>query len=87
SVSAWWILFAAGCFVLGFLRAQKPLRYAGFGVAALALGKVLLVDLSTLDAFYRIGSVLILGIVSLGVAYTYHRRAGRAGQARGGKTA
>ncbi|HWA58420.1 MAG TPA: DUF2339 domain-containing protein [Gemmatimonadales bacterium] len=84
SVSAWWILFAAGCFVLGFLRAQKPLRYAGFVVAALALGKVLLVDLSTLDAFYRIGSVLILGIVSLGVAYTYHRRAGRAEQARGG---
>jgi hypothetical protein len=87
SVSAWWILFAAGCFVLGFLRSQKPLRYAGFGVAALALGKVVLVDLSTLDAFYRIGSVLILGIVSLGVAYTYHRRAGRSGPARGGTTA
>ncbi len=84
SVSAWWILFAAGCFVLGFLRSRKALRYAGFGVAALALGKVLLVDLSTLDAFYRIGSVLILGIVSLGVAYTYHRRAGRTGPARGG---
>jgi hypothetical protein len=86
SVSAWWILFAAGCFVLGFRRSLKPLRLAGFGVAALALGKVLLVDLSTLDAFYRIGSVLILGTVSLAVAYTYHRRAGRT-QARGGTSA
>ncbi|MFN8650710.1 MAG: DUF2339 domain-containing protein [Gemmatimonadales bacterium] len=84
SVSAWWILFAAGCFVLGFLRSQKALRYAGFAVAGLALTKVLLVDLSTLDAFYRIGSVLILGLVSLGVAYTYHRRARRA---RGGSAA
>jgi uncharacterized membrane protein len=84
SVSAWWIIFAAGCFGLGFRRSLKPLRLAGFGVAALALGKVLLIDLSTLDAFYRIGSVLILGLVSLAVAYTYHRRAGRSGQARGG---
>jgi hypothetical protein len=87
SVSAWWILFAAGCFGLGFGRSLKPLRLAGFVVAALALGKVLLVDLSTLDAFYRIGSVLILGTVSLAVAYVYHRRAGRAGQARGGNPA
>jgi hypothetical protein len=78
SVSAWWILFAAGCFVLGFTRSIKALRLAGFGVAALALGKVLVVDLSTLDAFYRIGSVLILGTVSLAVAYSYHRR-GRGG--------
>jgi len=87
SVSAWWILFAAGCFVLGFRRSLKPLRLAGFGVAALALLKVVVIDLSTLDAFYRIGSVLILGIVSLAVAYTYHRRAGRTGQARGGPAA
>ncbi len=85
AVSAWWILFAAGCFVLGFRRSVKPLRLAGFLVAALALGKVLLIDLSTLDAFYRIGSVLILGTVSLAVAYTYHRRASRTEQAGGGK--
>jgi hypothetical protein len=75
SVSAWWILFAAGCFVVGFRRSLKPLRLAGFLVAGLALGKVLVVDLSTLDAFYRIGSALILGMVSLAVAYAYHRRA------------
>jgi Predicted membrane protein (DUF2339) len=75
AVSAWWILFAAGCFVLGFLRAVRPLRLAGFLVAGLALMKVLLWDLSTLEAFYRIGSALILGVVSLAVAYAYHRRA------------
>jgi hypothetical protein len=74
AVSAWWILFAAGCFAVGFRLAIKPLRLAGFGVAGLALVKVLLVDLATLSAFYRIGSALILGVVSLGVAYAYHRR-------------
>lgn len=87
SVSAWWIMFAAGCFVIGFRRSLKPLRLAGFGVAGMALLKVLLIDLSTLDAFYRIGSVLILGLVSLAVAYTYHRRANRSNAARGGTAA
>lgn len=73
AVSAWWILFAGGCFFAGFRLERKPLRTAGFLVAGCALVKVLLVDLSTLDAFYRIGSALILGLVCLAVAYVYHR--------------
>jgi uncharacterized membrane protein len=79
AVSAWWILYAAGCFFAGFRLRLKPLRLAGFLVAGLALAKVLLIDLSTLDAFYRIGSALILGVVCLAVAYVYHR--GRAASA------
>lgn len=78
AVSAWWILFAAGCFVAGFRRGIRQLRFAGFFVAGLALVKVVFVDLSTLDALYRVGSALILGLVSLGVAYAYHRRGDRA---------
>ncbi len=73
AVSAWWILFAAGCFFAGFRMQRKPLRLTGFLVAGCALAKVLLIDLSTLDAFYRIGSALILGVVCLAVAYVYHR--------------
>jgi uncharacterized membrane protein len=73
SVSAWWICFAAGCFLVGFRRQVRPLRLAGFLVAGLALLKVLLVDLSTLDALYRVGSAFILGVVSLTIAYAYHR--------------
>jgi hypothetical protein len=73
SVSAWWIIGAAACFVIGFRRSLRPLRVAGFVVAGLALGKVILVDLSTLDALYRVGSALTLGVVSLAVAYAYHR--------------
>ncbi len=76
AVSAWWILFAGACFFAGFRLERKPLRTAGFMVAGCALAKVLLVDLSTLDAFYRIGSALILGLVCLAVAYVYHRSRG-----------
>jgi len=75
SVSAWWICFAALCFALGFRRRIRPLRLAGFGVAGLALLKVVFVDLSQLDALYRVGSAFILGVVSLAIAYAYHRAA------------
>ena len=75
SISAWWILFAAALVVLGFRQRVTRLRVAGLGVAAVAVAKVLFSDLSSLDAFYRIGSVLILGIVSLALAWLYHRQA------------
>jgi Predicted membrane protein (DUF2339) len=74
SVSAWWIVFAAGLVLLGFRRNLKPVRVAGLVVSAMAIIKVVLFDLSTLDALYRVGSVLILGVVSLGLAYLYNKR-------------
>jgi uncharacterized membrane protein len=79
AVSAWWLVFATGLVLLGFGRDVRPVRQFGLGVAALAGAKVLLVDLSALDALYRVGSVFILGLASLLVAYLYHRHArGRA---------
>ena len=75
SISAWWILFAAAVVLLGFRRGMPRLRVAGLGVAAAAVAKVLFSDLASLDAFYRIGSVFILGIVSLALAWLYHRQA------------
>ena len=81
SVSAWWICFAAVCFIVGFRQGIRQLRLTGFLVAGLALVKVVLVDLSTLDALYRVGSAFILGVVSLAVAYAYHRIGVREGSA------
>jgi hypothetical protein len=80
SVSAWWIIFAAGLILLGFRRGVKPVRVAGLIVSGMAVIKVVMFDLSGLDALYRVGSVLILGVVSLGLAYLYHRRGGLQGQ-------
>ena len=75
AVSVWWLLFAGGCILVGFRRTLRPLRLAGLWVSGLAVMKVLFVDLSTLDALYRVGSVFVLGLVSLLVAWAYHRRA------------
>jgi len=75
SISAWWAVFAGGLVLLGFRRNRRSIRVAGLAVAGLAVAKVLLVDLSNLDALYRVGSVFILGLVSLLVAYLYHRKA------------
>jgi uncharacterized membrane protein len=79
-VSAWWLLFAATLVAVGFRRDLKPARVAGLVVAGLAVVKVLLFDLSSLDALYRVGSIFILAVVFLLLAYLYHRQ-GRAGSA------
>jgi uncharacterized membrane protein len=74
AVSAWWLVFAAALVGVGFRRGLKPARLAGLGVAGLAVIKVLVFDLSSLDALYRVGSVFILGLVFLLLAYLYHRQ-------------
>jgi hypothetical protein len=74
AVSAWWLVFAAALIGLGFRRNLKQARVAGLAVAGLAVIKVLLFDLASLDALYRVGSVFILGLVFLLLAYLYHRQ-------------
>ena len=75
AVSAWWLVFAAALVAVGFRRSLKPARLAGLAVAGMAVVKVLAYDLSSLDALYRVGSVFILGLVFLLLAYLYHRQA------------
>ena len=82
AVSAWWLVFAAALVIVGFRWTLKPVRLAGLGVAGLAVVKVLLFDLSSLDALYRVGSVFILGLVFLLLAYLYHRQGRVAGGER-----
>jgi uncharacterized membrane protein len=77
SVSAWWLVAAAALVMLGLRRDLRAVRIAGLGVAGLAVLKVLVFDLASLDALYRVGSVFILGLVSLLLAYLYHREARR----------
>jgi uncharacterized membrane protein len=73
AVSAWWLLFAAALVLVGFRRSLKQLRLAGLAVAGLAVAKVVIYDLSSLDALYRVGSVFLLGLVMLSLAYLYYR--------------
>ncbi len=73
AVSAWWLVFAAALVGYGFRGSVKPLRIAGLVVAGLAIVKVIFFDLSSLDALYRVGSVFLLGLVTLSLAYLYYR--------------
>ncbi len=73
AVSGWWLVFASALVGAGFRRSSKPLRLSGLAVAGLAVVKVILFDLSSLDALYRVGSVFLLGLVTLSLAYLYYR--------------
>ena len=73
AVSAWWLVFASALVVAGFRLSLKPARVAGLAVAGMAVLKVVFFDLSSLDALYRVGSVFILALVALSLAYLYYR--------------
>lgn len=85
SISVWWILFAFGLVLVGFRRDFRMVRQAGLLVAAMAAVKIIVHDLSSLNALYRVGSVFITGLVSLLLAYLYNRKA-RDARLRGGET-
>jgi hypothetical protein len=73
AVSAWWLLYAAALVGIGFRLTLQPARVAGLAVAGLAVLKVMVFDLSSLDALYRVGSVFLLALVALSLAYLYYR--------------
>jgi uncharacterized membrane protein len=73
AVSAWWLLYAAALVGVGFRLTLQPARVAGLAVAGMAVLKVVFFDLSSLDALYRVGSVFLLALVALSLAYLYYR--------------
>lgn len=75
ALSVWWLLYAGALVLIGFEIDHKQVRSAGLTVAALAGLKIVLYDLSTLNALYRVGSFLALAIIALAVAYAYNRKA------------
>jgi uncharacterized membrane protein len=75
ALSVWWLLYAGTLVFIGFEIDHKQVRSAGLTVAALAGLKIVLYDLSTLNALYRVGSFFALAIIALAVAYAYNRKA------------
>jgi uncharacterized membrane protein len=75
ALSLWWLLVAGTLVWLGFRLERKAIRSAGLIVAAAAGLKIVLYDLSTLEALYRIASFFALSVIALAVAYAYNRRA------------
>ncbi len=71
--SAAWALGAAAALAVGFLRRQRPVRVGGLvGIGLVAL-KVLIIDLAGVATIYRVGILFVLGILSLGASYAYHK--------------
>jgi len=75
AISTFWLLYAGALVRVGFRLDRKVVRSAGLGVAALAALKILLYDLSALQALYRVGSFFVLALITLAVAYAYNQRA------------
>ncbi len=71
--SIWWAVYAAGLLIVGFVTRYSPVRYFALAIFAVTLGKVFLVDMSDIEAGYRIASFLALGVLLLAASFLYQR--------------
>ena len=74
ALSLWWLVYAGALVSLGFRLDRKLIRSAGLAVAAGAGLKIVLYDLATLEALYRVASVFALALIALALAYVYNRK-------------
>lgn len=72
-LSAFWSLTGLAAIVYGLFRRQRPARLAGLALLGVAVAKVFLFDLATLDSIYRVLSFLALGLLLLAGAFAYQR--------------
>ncbi len=75
ALSIFWLAYAGTLVRIGFQRDRKDVRSAGLVVAAGAGLKIVLYDLSNLEALYRIASFFALALIALAVAYAYNKKA------------
>lgn len=66
-----WTISAVFLFVLAVIWGQKYLRYTGFSILLLSLGRVFIIDTKVLAPIYRISAIIFLSIMMLFIAYGY----------------
>lgn len=66
-------LSSVAVILIGFFDGNKTERMGGMALLALTLGRVVLIDLSGLDIIFKIITLIVLGILFLGVSYIYNR--------------
>jgi len=76
-LSVYWGLYAVAMVVLGFARRWPAVRYAGLALLGLVVIKALTVDLATVDRIWRIVSLLVTGLLAVGVSIAYGKLAPR----------
>lgn len=72
-MSGLWSLAGVIALTVGLRRDWRLLRLGSLGLLLVAVGKVFVYDLSTLDSVYRVGSFMALGLLLLAGAYAYQR--------------
>ncbi|MFN0085155.1 MAG: DUF2339 domain-containing protein [Blastocatellia bacterium] len=73
SMTGMWIGFGILLFLTGLARRLSLLRRAGLAWLGVAIVKVFLVDLASLDQIYRVISFVVLGAILLAVSFLYQR--------------
>lgn len=82
SLSVIWALYAGAMLAVGFWRSNRLVRLMGMGLLVLAILKVFLFDMSSLDRIYRIVSFIVLGVILLVVSFLYQQRQKRTAETR-----
>jgi hypothetical protein len=68
-----WALYALALLVAGIWQQARPVRYAGLGLLCITVLKLFLHDLAQLDKLYRIGALLVVGVVGFLASFLYQR--------------
>jgi uncharacterized membrane protein len=72
-LSAFWSVAGLGALVYGLLRDDRRFRLGGLALLGVAVVKVFLYDLASLDEIYRVLSFIALGLLLLAAAFAYQR--------------
>ncbi len=72
-LSAFWSVAGLGALVYGLLREARRFRLGGLTLLGVAVVKVFLYDLASLDEIYRVLSFIALGLLLLAAAFAYQR--------------
>lgn len=73
SLSILWALYASVLTGVGIVKRLREARILGILLLGATILKVFLMDLSSLQTFYRIISFIVLGLLLLAVSYGYNR--------------
>ncbi len=72
-LSLWWMIYAAVLMPLSAIRGFAVLRKVAVVFFGLAIAKVFLYDVGTLDTGYRIVSFIVLGVILLSISFIYQK--------------
>lgn len=72
-LTASWSALAFACIGGGVLLREKIYRWAGLGILAIALGRIVIFDVWKLETFYRVLSFMALGVVLVVLGFIYNK--------------